>query len=336
MTNFLINLLMVLLGMFVFDGNVFAEVEFEPTRFYKIKNEKSCVVKRYEDKAFHDELLVDFSKMEIQAKPYGKNEKFSVFKFNQKIFVVLTSCLEPIENFVENEIKPQKKKKNKLVIEPSKRSYMLQLSFGKPFITSQEPVFEYDQLDGINCDESNPTETCDFTDPPSAEYGTGASISAKFGWASTNGNFWLASYKTFKGKKQEIATVDITNVGSGTSTFTFEDRFTHLTFGKKYIFNEKSSFRPHLSVLGGLSMITSTETSTGAEFQSSGLVFDTEAGVEFMLSDNFGLGLVLGYEFLGTRTFILKEKGDEETKKGFKTRQDYSNIYLELGIVSYF
>lgn len=324
-----------IIGFNVFQLDVFAETEFDPIRFYRIKNENKCSVKRYEDKAFHDELLVDFSKMEIQAKPYGKNEKFSVFKHNQKIFVVQTSCLVPVENFVENENKPQKKRK-KIVPDSPKLSYMLQISLGKPFITGQEPIFEYDQLDGTNCDESNPTETCNFTDPPAAEYGTGASINAKFGWASTNGNFWLASYKTFKGKKQEIASVDITNVGTGTSTFTFEDRFTNLTFGKKYIFNEKSSFRPHLSVLGGLSIITSTETSTGAEFQSSSLVFDTEAGIEFMLSKNFGLGLMLGYEFLGTRTFILKEKGNEETKKGFKTRQDYSNIYLELGIVSYF
>jgi hypothetical protein len=317
--------------------------------FKKLSSSKKCYVKKIEKGEFESVNPKKFQGWKLVSKPHSKNKKFSIFKYDGKIHVTPTSCLSEYGKIEEDEEevdlqdysevnKAGNNWKISRASEYSEKEFFIHLTGGVVAIVDKKRIFEYDQLDSENCDEDNPAETCDFTDPSNSQYKTGASISGKFGWASTNGNFWLISLKTFKGKKLEQPSITVTNVGTGTADFIFKDRFTNFLFGKKYIFNENSQFRPTLSILGGLSTISS-EVEVGEEkfkFRSSGLALNLETGIEYMLNSTFGLTVALGYEYLGQRTFrIVKENGDT-INNGFKTKQDYSNGYFEAGLITYF
>jgi hypothetical protein len=325
--------------------------------YSKLRESKKCYVKLYEDGEFINQSPKKFYSLKILARPHRKNDKYSIFKFKGKTYVTKTSCLEeysegeeldpvdeeginsPDEDYTSLNRAAENRGINRL-LSLSDKKYFLHMTGGKPIVPSQKSIFEWEQFNGQEClPDDAPGETCTFNDPKESQYKTGTSVSVKFGFAPSNNNFWLISFKTFSAKKLEKPNITVGTLGTFDSDegITFTDRLSSLMIGKKYIFNESSNLRPTISILGGVNTISSVadDSEDKYKFESAGLALNFEAGLEIMLGESLGLTLAGGYEFLGTRTFRLKQK-DEVLDKGFKTKQDYSFYYAEAGIITYF
>lgn len=207
-------------------------------------------------------------------------------------------------------------------------------------MNDQNQIIPYNEFNGTDCVGLG-TSTCNFGTPDKTAYKTGAAYSFDFGWKAETGRFWALRFKYLTGSKEETVPVTISSGGSGTLDFEFTDRLTSLLIGQKFIFWEQYQLKPVIAIYVGFNTISSnvdrisTTGITKYKFESSGLSALAEAGFEFLFTPNWGISLVGGYEYLGTRTFRLKEK-DETLDQGFRSKLNYSNTFATLGMNIYF
>lgn len=322
--------------------------------YFVLDKDKNCWVKHYQDKKFTDADPKKFYGIRLFAKPHKKDTRYSVFKYSEKIYVVKSSCLNPIsiqsgdfEDLIDSEVREDDKYVNRATRSTSfaeglrfdENQWYIELDVGKVSIGDKNQIYpNYDELDG-----TYGSDTFDFKKPLKESYETKSAISLGGGYQLSDGTFLAFRVKHFKGSKKEIVPVTITNLGiDGESEFKYEDSFTSFLVGGKFIFWPEYKLKPVLSVFGGINQISSTltlptESDTKLKTESIGLSAMAEAGFEFLFTNNFGISLTGGYEYLGQRTFKLKGEDDsEDTVKGYKTKMSYSNTFVNFGIRIYF
>ncbi len=315
--------------------------------YYVLSNEKKCFVKSYNNKKFKNVDPKKFQKIRIFATPHKKNGRYSVFKMKNQIYVTLTSCLDPVsvsrgefEDLVDSEPEVEdysylnRAASNRTVSEGmqfNENKYYVELDAGSVKISDKNQIFPYDDLDGTF--EGN---VYDFGKPEKSSYKAKSSIALGGGWKMDEGRFLAFKIKSFKGSKQETAPVTVDGVPME-ADFEFKDTFVSFLIGQKLIFWPEYKFKPILAGYLGLNHISS-EFDGGEgkplKLESSGLSALVEVGFEFLFTNNIGVGLTGGYEYLGKRTFKLKD--ESERVSGFKSDMSYSNTFFNLGLKVYF
>ena len=323
----------------------------------RLINKKSCFVKRYEDKRFSDVSSKRFQKLKIFSKEHKKNNKFSVFKFENKIYVTPTKCLIPIQEdpesldedeedlFDSEEIENNKRlnqaaSSNDLIknLASTKNNYFIELGPGVVNITDDSLIFPYDQLSG-----EYKGDNWNFSSVGKSKYKNSTALNFEFGWKINPGSFFTLKVKHFKGAKDELINVQKNSGAPVEVKSQFEDSFLTFLVGTKFVFFPDSFLRPVFSIYAGLNSISSTQTfsAQGREFDLSytatSLTGIGELGFEIMFSDNFGLHLKGGYQYLGKQNFRLKEStGDSSSEEGFQSGLNYSNTFANAGVQFYF
>lgn len=331
------------------------ENEKHEDEYSRLSMDKKCFVKSYQNGSYSDEEPKKFKNVRIFPKLHKKNDRYSLFKYDNRLFVVLTSCLDPgnIDETDKEELFDSENIENNDRINRAasrvnfsdslrfnENKYFFGFSIGQATVSDKNQIFPYDELNGTDCVGSG-TSTCNFGTPDKTAYKTGAVYSFDFGWKAETGRFWAIKFKTLTGSKDETVPIAISNGSTGEADYEFTDKLTSFLIGQKYIFWEQYQLKPVFALYLGFNTITSNVgrvSNTGIKkykFESSGLSALAEAGFEFLFTPNWGISLVGGYEYLGTRTFRLKEK-DETLDQGFRSKLSYSNTFATVGMNIYF
>lgn len=341
MTN---NLLIILFSL------VFIPKAFGASTHFRLSKEKKCYVKQYKDKQFSEKNPNDFYNLRIFARPHKKDERYSVFKYDNKIFLTLTYCLiptnledefddlldsEPVENnYSLNRVASKSVISNSLRFNENK--YFIELDAFMPSITDDSAVFPYQKLNGQDFGDG----ALLLSDPDKSKYKTSTGLLIGGGYALNEGHFFTFRIKIFNGSKTEIVP---TSIGGGPVVdlpFKYTDRFTSVTIGQKFIFWPQYYLKPILAFNLGVNSMTMDQKigdEKPIEYESTGFTASGEIGLEFVFNENIGIGTSFGYEYLGKRT--MKVKGQDESSdsvEGFKTLMSYSNTYLSMGLKVYF
>lgn len=337
----------IFLILFLLPYCAYAEVDY-----FILSKKKKCFVKSYHDKKFFDVDAKRFYSTKIFSRPHKKNDRYSVFKYKNQIYVTLTSCLNPMiiahgdyDNLIDSEPDENYENLNKAAtsyklangLQFNENKYYVELDAGTISISDKSPVnSDYNDLDG-----TYGTDTLDFHKPLDSKYKAKSSFSIGAGYQLDEGRFLALKLKHFSGEKVDIVPVSITNLGiNGESEFKYEDTFTSFLIGQKFFFWPHYQLKPVLSLFLGVNHITTeatlpTEPEIKLNLESYGVSAMVEAGFEFLFTPNLGISLTGGYEYLGARTFKLK-KEDEVVNEGYKSKLSYSNTFINGGIRIYF
>jgi hypothetical protein len=313
------------------------------------KNKKNCFVKAYKNKEFEDVPYKRFESLKILARPHKKDPTYMVFKVDNQIYITKYKCLEEYDIVDEADLPDSKPEENHIAtnsrvirtdlggLKFSEKKYFISLDYGIVSVGDKSPVLDYEKIYFTESGENISVSNLETTN-----YKSSGLLSLAFGWRANENRFYSFKYKRFSGQKDDEVNFTSEPGPGGIINLNSKDEFQSYLFGGKYIFMPTSKIKPYLSGHIGLSHISSVHTSVQSvererTFSSSGLAAELETGFEVMLNDYLGFGLRLGYEILGTRTFILKEtEDDDENRKGFKSLMDYSNLYTTFGLITYF
>lgn len=324
---------------------VFAQEE----DYFTLSNEKKCFVKAYKDKKFTDVEAKKFQKLRIFAKPHPKNDRYSIFKVNSKIYATLTSCLNPVsiakyefEDMMDSEDEEDYEEANKRIdryqlqnLNFSENKWYLELDFGTTSISDKNQVYpDYSDFDGVETDEHG--HDFSFGKAKKSKYKAGSVFSFGGGYRYSDTSFVAFKFKSYRGKKSDLVDAESTDV-SAEAEFEYKDSFTTFLIGNKFIFLPNSHLRPIIGLYAGLNII---ESEFGSEdplkFRSTGLAAQVDIGLEYFFTNHIALGATFSYEYLGTRTFKVVDGKDETTDYGFKSKMSYSNTSLLAGLKVYF
>lgn len=321
-----------------------------------LKQDNKCWIKHYnpKTKSFRNVKREKFYNLRIFSTVHHKDERVSVFKYKNQLFVALTKCLEPVDVTVDDfdsMIDSAPTVDDKYVNRETKSSsfvqglrfdqqkYFLEANIGTATVSDQNQVVDdYETFDGIEDELGNPIT---FGKPEKSKYKVGGAYSFGGGWRWGENSFFAFRVKYFSGKKED--SVPFTSaMGSGDVPFEFKDSFTSFLIGNKWIFLDSSHFKPTLALYAGLNSAKSELTiaeQAKLEFESTGFEALAELGAEYAINENISLGFIAGYNFIpGGRKWKLKEvEGTEiEEDVGFKSKQSYSSLYYLAGLRVYF
>ena len=320
------------------------------------KDDPSCYVKLFKEKKFSDVSYAKFQNMKIFAKPHDKLPKYMIFKSDNQIYVTKNTCLSEVnntkkeENLFATEKNEDFEKETKEIKKSSfeglrfnEKKYFLAVDYGIVKIPDNKSTMDYADLLNGNIQDSG-SNSVTFTNPKGSEYKTSGVITLSGGWRASAYRFYSLKWKHFSGQKTEA--VNFTSAGfpsGGQMHFKYEDTFNSLSFGNKFIFLPNSNVKPFVSIHIGLSQIQSKvsipEAKSGTKLllDSSGVTAELETGLEIMLNHHLSLCFRLGYEFIGSRIFTIKENTQAQTSdEGFKSIMSYSNYYGTTGLIVYF
>lgn len=321
-----------------------------------LSHEKKCWVKFYNqtNKSFKDVNPKKFHKVRLFSRIHKKDDRISVFKHKNKLFVVLTKCLEPVnistDDFdsmidsaptVDDKYVTRETKSHSFVqgLRFDEQKYFLEANAGTASVSDQSQVVDdYGTFDGIEDELGNPIT---FGKPDKSKYKAGSAFSFGGGWRWGENSFLAFRLKYFSGKKED--SVPFTSaMGSGNIPFEFQDSFTSFLIGNKWIFLDSSHFKPTIALYAGLNSGKSELTiadQAKLEFESTGFEALAELGFEYAFNENIALGFLAGYNFMpGGRKWKLKNvEGTEiEEDVGFKSKLSYSSLYYLAGLRVYF
>lgn len=124
--------------------------------YYKLTKDKKCFIKSYHRKHFTNQDPSKFYNIRLFAKPHKKNDRYSIFKYNNQIYVTLTSCLDPIEvwtadpdTFIDSAPAESDKyvnyaARNSRLVEGlrfNENNYFLELNLGRAIIPDSSQIF---------------------------------------------------------------------------------------------------------------------------------------------------------------------------------------------------
>lgn len=319
--------------------------------YFTLSHDKKCYVKSYHKTHFTSVDPKKFQKLRIFAKPHKKNNRYSLFKHKNQIYVTLTSCLDPIDvesadldHFIDSAPTEDDKYVNKASnstpfaegLRFDENNYFLELNVGSTTISDENQIFpDYGEFNGVEDTSGNPIT---FDKAEKAKYKANGAVSFGAGWRWTEGSFLTLKFKHFSGKKTEVVTAT-SALGTGSVDFEYKDTFTSILIGNKFIFFPNSHLKPTFGLYVGLNSIQLEMTisdETKLKLESRGISALAEVGLEYLFTTNFGLGVTAGYEYLGSRKFKLKDKDDSVTDTGFTSKLSYSNTFILGGLKVYF
>jgi hypothetical protein len=318
------------------------------------KNKKNCFVKAYKNKEFEDVPYKRFESLKILARPHKKDPTYMVFKVDNQIYITKYKCLEEYDIVDEADLPDSKPEENHIAtnsrvirtdlsgLKFSEKKYFISLDYGMVSVGDKSPVMDYqDELEGSVLVEDE-SSVFDIGKTPGSNYRASNMIGLSGGWRASENRFYSFKLKRFSGSKTDNIPLSLSNVDQGVFRIDYKDNFYSFLIGNKLIFLPNSKIKPFLSIHLGLSLIESTFRTISAinnselNFRSSKFSIEAETGVEILLSDNFGLSMRLGYDYLGKRTFVIEGDQDEDVPRGFKSLMDYSNLYTTFGLITYF
>lgn len=320
--------------------------------YYKLTKDKKCFIKSYHRKHFTNQDPSKFYNIRLFAKPHKKNDRYSIFKYNNQIYVTLTSCLDPIEvwtadpdTFIDSAPAESDKyvnyaARNSRLVEGlrfNENNYFLELNLGRAIIPDSSQIFSDYSLFGNFEDQGSNQITLEEV-AKNSEYSTEGLISFGGGWRWSDSSFFAFKFKRFKGSKKDEV-LGKSTLGSGLIKFEYNDSITSFLIGNKFIFLPNSHLKPTLGFYLGLSNITSEmniEDQEKLKFESTGVTAVAEAGLEYLFNTHFGIGLNIGYEYLGSRKFKFEGDKSESSESGFTSKLSYSNYFATIGARVYF
>lgn len=321
-----------------------------------LSKDKKCWVKHYnqKNKSFKTVNPKKFHKRRIFSTVHHKDERVSVFKYQNQLFVALTKCLQPVDISIDDfdsMIDSAPTEDDKYVTRETKshsfveglrfdeQKYFLEANVGTASISDQSQVVDdYGTFDGIEDELGNPIT---FGKPEKSKYKVGGAYSFGGGWRWGENSFLAFRVKYFSGKKED--SVPFTSaMGSGDLPFEFKDSFTSFLIGNKWIFLDSSHLKPTLALYAGLNSGKSELTiadQAKLEFDSTGFEALAELGFEYAFNENIAIGFLAGYTFMpGGRKWKLKtvEGTEIEEDVGFKSKLSYSHFKFLSGLRVYF
>lgn len=339
------KLVIVIFFLFCFRANA--------EEYFALKKKESCYVKSYVNKEFRDQRYKDFLGMKLLARPHKKNPEFMLFKLDGTIYVTKKRCLERVEIDEDLEDLPDSKPEedysylNKVKshnlesLKFNENKYMIEIDAGTTLFSSKDQVYsDYSDasfvIDGDSIDfDENATKS---------KYNGNNLISLTLGYKVSELTFLQLKLKRYSGTKTDEVGVRVNGTPVTNMKFKYEDSFTSILFGGKFLFFENSKIKPSIGLLAGLSTIDSRvsyaiEGYSGRfdeKFRSPGLSAQVDIGIELFITDHISIGAAYGLEYLGTRTFRVVDKNDEVTNTGYKTKMSYTNTFATGGLKFYF
>lgn len=207
-------------------------------------------------------------------------------------------------------------------------SYLLEIDFGKASVSDDNKLSYDDDPD------DNMGEVLDKYQPGGVVSISGGTRLKRFSTENTS-VYALLKIKHFKAIKTD-------HFSTGPLDIHYDEYLTSILVGPKFVFFPSKRLHLTASVFAGYSLITSSldipQADASANLESTGLSLAAEAGVEYMLSNVFGLSLNFGYEHLGRRHFDVKSESGfaNNAPESFKSQMSYSNMYATAGLRFYF
>lgn len=321
--------------LFLFFALISANARAESA--YYLHELAQCEVRLVENKEFKAIDGKQFIKVVLEVKKLPRNPEFVVFKYNNQVFVTSESCVMSVDkNKINNDLRGNEFKKKSRQLTPREEfnanKYFAEIDFGSANLADTSGVADYNEV-FPSTSTTNPTE---WGKAEESHYSSGKLLSLGFGIRSNQNRFLTLKLRMLSGKKSD--TVDLIDVNTSISergTWTYEDSFNNLYLGYKFIFLDYSAWKPVIGTYIGASHMTSTLSDGEASYELSslGIAALVEAGIEYHFNYHWGLGAVLGYEYLGKKSMTFK---DETSGKNFKTDMSYSNQYFTFGLKYYF
>ncbi|MBY0415529.1 MAG: porin family protein, partial [Bdellovibrionales bacterium] len=303
---------------------------------YFLDNLQNCQIEMYKEKSLIPVNPKPFINVILNVKTVPKKPDYVAFKFRERIFVTRGICvIDASKKNLDNKlIGNEYQKKPHLLTEREKFNsykYFVELDTGMVNVLSRNPVAaDYNAIMPNN--SSNPTV---WEATGKSDYNSGSLISLGFGVRSNHERFVAFKIRLLSGKKSDPVGLYDQNTGlTQYGTWNYEDTFKNFYIGYKYIFRDFSAWKPTFGAYLGLSHMSSTLTEGAETFSltSLGVAALIEGGIEYHLNSHWGLGAMLGFEYLGSRSMTFRS----DTAPKFKTDMSYNNQYLSLGVKYYF
>lgn len=304
---------------------------------YFLDKMPGCLIQKYSNSKFTTVDSAGFNNVILNVKKLPKNPQFVAFKFSNELYVTKEICVmstnkEAIDNHL---IGNEYKRKVQVVSEKDKfNSYKYFVEIESGFINmldSSSVASDYNEI--MPNSSTNPTV---WGEPSDSDYTAGALVSLGFGFRNSHHSFIAFKLRVLNGVKSDpVSLIDVNTSLEEAGNWTYEDSFTNLYGGYKYIFRDYSAWKPILAAYLGVSKMNSTMSngSDSYELSSFGLAALFEVGIEYHINSHVGIGANLGFEYLGNRTMKF---ADESNGSEFKTNVSYNNQYLSLGVKYYF
>lgn len=305
---------------------------------YYLHELSRCEVTLFENQEFKSVDDSQFIKVVLDARALPKNPNYVAFRFNKQIFVTHESCVMNIDKTkIANDLTGNEfKKKPREMSEGEKfntNKYFAEIDFGSMKVSDENPVAsDYNEV-FPSTSTTNPTV---WGKAENSSYSSSSLLSLGFGLKFNQTSFLAFKLRLLSGKKSDA--LDLTDLNTSISqrgTWNYEDSFKNFYVGYKFIFLDYSAWKPVVGAYIGASHMSSTLSDgvTSYELSSLGLAALIEVGIEYHLNSHWGLGTMLGYEYLGQRSLKFQ---DESTGTNFKSNMSYSNQYFTFGLKYYF
>jgi hypothetical protein len=323
----------------------------------RLSKNSECVVKLFQGKTFRDVSSKKLYNLRIFSKKLKKNKKYSIFRFEKKTYVTLTKCLIPEElqdeimegedlELLNSEDAEDNEKLNQFASRNDisrklgllQNNYFISFGAGNVLTNDKTPIFPYEKLSG-----EFEGDDWIFSKAEKSKYKTSTALNLGFGWKINPVQFFSLKFKHFKGSKDELISVQKNSDPPLEIKSKFDDSIFTFLIGQKFILLPDFFLRPVLSIHLGINSISSTQTLSAQgrgfdlNYNSTSLTALSEIGFEMMFSDQYGLHLLGGYQYLGKQNFRYQESsGDSSSDEGFKSGQNYSNLFVDAGLQIYF
>ncbi len=304
---------------------------------YFLNNLKDCTIARFEEGVITRVETRPFINKILNVHTLPKNPSYVVFKIDEKIYITTELCVVSSEkkeipnyvngreNFKKTDIKLSEKEKF------NSYKHFIEIEAGNFKIKDTHSVGENYNSIFPSSSTTNPTE---WGAAGTSSYQSTSLISIGFGFKFSEIQFLAFKIRLIKGQKADkLDLVDMNTGISETGTWVYKDSFKNFYAGFKYIFLDYSAWKPIIAGYLGFSAMNSELTDGSESFELSSFFPAAliEAGIEYHLNSHWGLGLNLGYEYLGKRTLKFSDNDQE-----IKTNMSYSNVYGTFGVKYYF
>lgn len=305
---------------------------------YYLHELSRCEVTLFENQEFKPVDDSRFIKVVLDVRKLPKNPDYVVFKYNKQVYVTHESCVMSVDKTkVTNDLTGNEfKKKFREMSEGEKfkaNRYFAEIDFGSMKIFDESPVAgDYNEV-FPSTSTTNPTV---WGKALESSYSSSTLLSLGFGIRSNERRFLAFKIRLLSGKKSDA--LDLTDLNTSISQrgiWNYEDSFKNFYVGYKFIFLADSAWKPVVAAYIGVAHMSSTLSDgvSSYELSSLGIAALVDAGLEYHLNSHWGVGMNLGYEYLGKKNLKFQ---DESSGKSFTSNMSYSNQYFTFGLKYYF
>jgi hypothetical protein len=312
--------------------------------YFYLRNVKQCLIKKYNHGSLEIIPKENLVNIPITVNQLDKSPNYVTFQIKRQVYIASTDCLY-LATDNHPEIQDQLKDDSAIIGDNVDRlakidihenefeKYFLELGGGVANIPDQNQVAaDYNVL--VKPVAGNPIV---WSDAVQSAYKTKLLYGLGFGIEKFDNGFLAFKIRAFKGTKTDR--VSSFNVNSGVTVLNdwyYSESIINYYVGHKRIFQNNSVWIPTIAAYLGLSTGKTSlfDGVNSYSFSSMGISALADIGLEYMITKTYGIGLNLGYEYIGSRTLSPVDKTGTVTSA--RTRLNYSNTSGTLGLKSYF